>query len=225
MAEITAVKTKDSAIVINQADLRERLLRVNGTTFIQLSSTTELKMNKRGNPLHKQVVKDSITNCIVGFSYTNMVNNARGRELTAEVREACLEAGVSEEILAQFEGEVKEMTENSAATFKAKSRQWGTHVRDPYSGKLSRILVEHTNKDNQHNYYLQVAILGTKPAVYRYKDTGDELTAADLAIAKSFIPKKKEGERQGLKKPIIVRDYLLGNITRIHLNTAQYKMG
>ena len=224
MAKIAEVKTKESAMVISQADLRSRLLQVRGTTFIHLESTTEPKMNKTGNPLHDLVVKDSITNCIVGFSYENMVDNARGRELSAEVIEACEEAGVSAEILAQFKAEVKTMASESAEKFTASSRKWGTHVRDPYSGEVSRILIEHINKDKQHNYYLQVAILGTQPAVYRYKESGEVLTADDLAIAKSFMPKRKEGARQGLKNPIIVRDYNLGNVKRIHLNKARYKV-
>ncbi|GAH21412.1 unnamed protein product, partial [marine sediment metagenome] len=117
------VKTKDAAMVISQADLRTRLLRVRGTTFIQLFSTTEPKMNKTGNPLHGLIVKDSTTNCIVGFDYTNMVDNARGRELSVEVIEACKEAGISIDILAQFSAEVKTMAKDSAEKFTASSRK------------------------------------------------------------------------------------------------------
>lgn len=224
MAEITVkTKIKDVAVVISLRELVDRLLRVKGTTFIQLSATTEPKMNKTGNPLFGNVVKDSITNSIVGFSYENMVNNARGKELSVEVREACLEAGVSEEILAQFSGEVKELAKRSADNFKAADRKWGTHVKNPITGETSRILIEHW-KEREHKYYLQVAILGTKPAVYRYKTSGKELSAEDLAIAKTFMPKRKEGERQNLKNPIIIRDYSLKNLTRIHLNKAQYKL-
>lgn len=224
MQRITEVKTKDSAIVISQVDLRTRLLKVRGTTFIHLESTTIPTMRKTDNPLFGLVEKNSTTNCIVGFDYTNMVDNARGKELSAEVLEACQEAGISPEILAQFSAEVKTMAKDSAEKFTASSRKWGTHVCDPYTGEVSRILIEHTNKDHQHNYYLQVAVLSTSPAVYRYKDTGGILTADDLAIAKSFMSKRKEGARQDLKNPIIVRDYGLKNVKRIHLNKAQYKL-
>lgn len=221
--EQTAVIKTEALTQIKPISLIYRLLDVNGTTFIQLSTTTEPKMNKRGNPLFGQVLKDSITNCIIGYNYENMVNNARGRELAKDVKQAALDAGVPPEILKQFEGEITGIAERAAENFEAKNRTWGHHFISPFNNEPSKILIEHT-KDGEKRFYLQVAVLSNQEPVYRYKIDGKVLSANDLAVAKSFMPKRKEGERQGLKKPIIVRDYRIDNVRKVTLQKTKYEI-
>jgi len=223
--ENTAVKTEARpTFVISVRELIDRLWQVRGTTFIQLSATTEPKMNKRGNILFGNVVKDSITNCIVGFNYENMVNNARTRELSAKVKQACFDAGVPIEVLKQFETEVKGIVDKSTKEFSASERKWGKHSVSKITGETSKILVEHTTKDNEHRNYVQVAVLNSKTPVYRYKDTGEVLTDEHREYIKQYMPKKKEGEKQELKKPIIVRDYRVDSVRRVTLNKSKYSL-
>ena len=224
------VKVDLPVISINSNLLVRKMMGIKGTTFIQLFSTTEPKMNKTGNALYGNVVKDSITNCIVGFNYENMVNNARKRELSAEIKQACIDNGVPQDVIDQFEGEVIGLAEKAAENFKSAGRRWGKHFPvavnfDTETLKwvetLSRILIHH-EKDGEDRFYLQVAVLNSKTPVYRYKETGCVLSEADLAIAKSFMPKKKEGERQELKNPIVVRDYRIDNVKKLHINKQRY---
>lgn len=220
----TVVKTEKVVTQISIRELIDRLWAVRGTTFIQLSATTEPKMNKRENVLFGNVVKDSITNCIVGYNYENMVNNARKRELTADVKQACLDAGVPIEVLQQFESEVKDIADKSTKEFSAAERKWGKHSVSKITGETSRILIEHTTKDGEHRNYVQVAVLGTKTPVYRYKETGEVLSDADREYIKQFFPKRKEGERQGLDKKVIVRDYRIDNVRKVTLNKTYYSL-
>ncbi len=224
MEKVRVTKT-ETMTRIDVISLIYRLLDVRGTTFVSLTSRTEPKMNKRNNPLFGNVEKVSTTNCIIGYNYENMVNNARKRELATDVKQAALDAGVPAEILKQFEGEITGIAEKAANDFEAKKRQWGKHYISPFDNKPSRILIEHTPKDStEKRFYVQVAVLNTKTPTYYYKGTDNELSTDDLVTAKSFMPKRKEGERQELKNPIIVRDYRIDNVKKITLNKSRYEI-
>jgi len=230
----TTTAVRKTTVKTTVGVLLKRLFELRGTTFIQLHTTTEARMNKGGrensNRLHGKVVKDSTTNCIIGFSYENMINNARKRELSADVKTACIDAGVPADILDQFESEVENMVDKSITDFVAKSRQWGNHVQTglefnietcKFDPIFSKTMVEH-EKDGEHRYYVQVAVLNSQDPVYKYADTGKELSEDDREYMKLYTPKKKEGERQELKKPIIIRDYRVDNVKRMHLNKVIY---
>ena len=205
---MTQTDTQTKPIIeISKGLLIQRLIDVRGTTFIQLSATTEPKMNKTNNPLFGNVLKDSNVNTIVGFSYENMVNNAKVRELSKDVKQAALDAGVSPEMLKQFESEIGEIAKNAAEKFETADRKWGKHLvidkkfnieTCEMEDVLSKTIIYHY-KDNELRYYIQVAILGHTTPVYRYKDTGLPMSIEDIETAKSFMPPRKEGARQGLK--------------------------
>ena len=67
-----------------------------------------------------------------------------------------------------------------------------------------------------------MAILSSQKPTYHYKDSGAELTDDDREFIKQYIPSKVEGSRQGLRKPIIIRDYRIDNVTGITINKASY---
>lgn len=119
--------------------------------------------------------------------------------------------------------------------FVAAERKWGNHVQtgcrfnevtlmvEPIHSKA---LIEHTPKDSdEHRFYVQLMVLSHKKPTYFYKDSGKDLTADDLEYIKAYMPKRTEGARQGLKKPIIVRDYRVDNVTTIRMNRTQYDIG
>ncbi len=117
--------------------------------------------------------------------------------------------------------------------FVASKRKWGNHVQTgcrfneqtlEVEPILSKALIEHT-KDDEHRFYVQLAVLSHRPPTYFYKDSGKPLSDADLNYIRQYMPKKTEGTRQGLKKPIIVRDYRVDNVKTIRMNRTQYDIG
>jgi hypothetical protein len=190
-------KTKtDVAVEITKNQLINILRGQKGSTFIQLFSTTEVKMNKGGrecsNYLYGNVVKDSESNGIIDFEYENSVNNALSRN-------------------------------GKNADCEIQDRVWGKHmiidwVFDmetlEFKPVYSRIIIEH-EKDNEKRYYLQISIQSAKRPTYRYKDTGAELSEKDIEVMKSYMPTRKT-------ELVVLRDYRVDNVKRIHINKAQY---
>lgn len=117
--------------------------------------------------------------------------------------------------------------------FVAAERRWGNHVQtgcrfDEVTLEVkpifSKALIEH-KKDDEHRFYVQLAVLSHQKPTYFYKDSGKDLTDADLEYIRQYMPPKKEGGRQGLKNPIIIRDYRVDNVKTIRMNRTQYDIG
>ena len=60
--------------------------------------------------------------------------------------------------------------------------------------------------------------------VYKWIETGQELTEAEIAEMKTFFPKKKEGERQGLAKPYIIRSPRVDGFDSITFGGINYQI-
>lgn len=56
------------------------LSNVASAQFVTITTLTEPKMNKRGNPLFGRVVKFAVRNCQFGYDYENAVNNRLERQ-------------------------------------------------------------------------------------------------------------------------------------------------
>ena len=233
MTDKTAVKTVEIAnptVAISITDLVNILFQQNRTTFIGFDSITEPTMNKKGNRFLCNVEKLSTVNALTGYQYESMVNNAHKREIETGIRQAMLNNGVPENIITAFENDMTEIIEQSHEKFESAGLSWGQYMVNPITGKKSRILIDHTKKDRKtqlpdpstYAMYAQVAILQTKTPVYRWKDTGIELTETEIAEMKTFFPKKKEGSRQGLIKPYIIRTYSLNNLMGVRINKQRY---
>jgi hypothetical protein len=91
--------------------------------------------------------------------------------------------------------------------FKSAPRRWGKRV--------DLKTVEHNDK-----VYLTTATLNHYETTYEDMN-GD--TVAKEAIAE-FLPKKKEGTRQGTEKKVIYRDFDATNITEITMNGDTFKV-
>ena len=190
------VQKVDTAIEISKNELIGILIKQKGHTFIQLFATTDVKMNKGGrensNYLYGNVIKDSEVNGGVDFEYENAVNNALKRE-------------------------------GKNPDYELGKRAWGEHMIIDYVFDIetleftpvySRILIEYI-KDGEKRYYVQMAVQSAKKPTYRYKDTGEVLSEKDIEVMKSYISDKKE-------ELVVVRDYRVDNVTRIHINKGQY---
>jgi hypothetical protein len=192
--------TKDVSTVITKNQLIRKVMQQKGYTFIQLFATTEVKMNKGGrectNHLFGNVTKDGNINAGIDFEYENSVNAALIKEgLTPD--------------------------------FVVGERKWGKHMIINYvfdnktldfKKVYSRVIIEH-EKDGEKRFYLQLKVNPEKckKAVYRYKDTGEVLSEEDKETMYSYMPKRKP-------EKVVLRDYRIDNVTRIHINKEQYRL-
>ena len=217
----TAVKTK---IEVTVAQMMTILFAQNTTSFIGFDSTTEPNMRKTNNRFYGLVEKLSTVSALGWYQYGRMVDNAQKRQLSAELKATLVENGVPMDTIEGFENDLSDIVESAHTQFESAGLQWGEYMVDPKTGEKSHMLIDHTKKDNEYRVYAQVAILNTQSPVYRWKETGKELSEAELSEMKTFIPNKKEGTRQGLRKPYIIRTYTLDNVLNFRLNKSEYKI-
>lgn len=222
------VKTKSSVVVtISIRDLVDRLLGIKATTFCQIWQTSKPSMNKTGNRFYGKVTKTNSLNCLTGYQYADMVNNARARESKARLTEAMLAAGVPQDKIDGFFGEVNTIVENAAKQFESAGLPWGEYFIDPRTSEKSRCIIEHTPKSgdfaDKKGFYMQVAVMNSADPVYKWKETGIELTEAEVSEMKKFFPKKKDGAKQGLAKPYIIRSPRLDGFDAITFAGVNYQ--
>jgi hypothetical protein len=96
--------------------------------------------------------------------------------------------------------------------FTALPRKWGVRIKRE-DGTVTP-LVEHKGA-----YYLEMKVelsLG-----YEYRKDGATL---DPKAVEAFLPKKKEGERQEVANPVILRDYSIESIRQITLGGVVYEI-
>jgi len=220
----------DSVVIqLNKAQLVNVLFGVKGVTFIGADTTTIPKMNKGGlqnlNYMFDNVVKDSIVRCMLGFDYEKRQDTEASKQWVKDAVDAAIEAGIDLETIQKSVASLKEYSTQSVEKFEAKPRKWGKHMKNPETGKVSRIMIDHTKIDKKtrqllpetYARYMQVEILGAKSPVYRYKDSGEVLSEKDLAIVKEYLQPRKD-------EPITIRDYSIENIKNIRINKQNYQI-
>lgn len=67
-------------VTVTVPELVEVLKQVEKSTFVSLTTETEVRMNKTGNPLYGQVKKLSTCNYLMGNDYEDRVNNNEKKE-------------------------------------------------------------------------------------------------------------------------------------------------
>ena len=200
------------------------LFAVKGVTFISFKSTTVPKMNKGGrsndNKMFGMVVKDSTVNIMVGYDDNKRVNKVARQVWSDNAIQSAIDAGIDPKVA---EDSVKLVSDYcKLPKIDAKPRKWGEHMLNTVTDKISSILVDHTNKDNEYKIYVQCEIMSVldKP-VYRYSsdhtNSGQVLSDTDLAMVKLYAPKPKQEDR-------IVRSYGIGGIKKVSVNGGLYEI-
>ena len=223
-----AVKTRATVVVKTAVrDMVDRLFGVKNTTFVQIWQTTEPSMNKTDNRFYDKVIKKNCLNCLIGYQYEKMVNNARAKENRAKLTDAMLMAGVPMYKITAFFTDVKEIVDTAAKQFKSAGLKWGKYMIDSRTGEKSRCLIDHTPKTGRwkdnYGYYIQTAVMHSSEPVYRWKNTNELLTETEIEEMKEYFSKKKEGTRQGLVKPYIIRSPRLDTFDSFTLFGVNYQ--
>lgn len=65
---------------LTRTQLKELLSTTKGTTIVTIETETDPRMRKTNNPYSGHIVKRSKVNGMIGWNYTNSVNNQRDRE-------------------------------------------------------------------------------------------------------------------------------------------------
>jgi len=222
----TAEQVRTSAVVVVSTimDMVARFLQLKSTTFIQIwqKTTTISRMRKTGNRFAGKIYKLNCLNCVTNYDYERMVNAARSKEAMAELRQAMENAGVPiDKIEAFFKTAKSDITEN-AETFKSAGLPFGKYVDS------SKCVIDHTPESgewkDQYGYYLQVCVLNYATPVYKWIDTDETLTEAEIVEMKSFITPAKPSSRQGLENEKIIRSPRFETMQSVTLNKHNYKL-
>jgi hypothetical protein len=211
---------RDIYTAIDSVDLQDLLTdsAERGTTFVKMFTNTVPAMRKTNNPFFDNIIKSSQTVCMVGFDYENVVNNARAKEAFAMAVDYFAEQlDISKKEAKKYIESLLPKANSKVRDFQAKPRVWGNHINS--------ILIDHTNKAGQYNVYIQVWVLHSQKPVYKYADNGKALEGKELDSMKSFLSKRSSNAgHQGLEKEVVIRDYNIGNIDKIHLNKQKYSI-
>jgi hypothetical protein len=101
--------------------------------------------------------------------------------------------------------------ENKNLDFTPHRRSWGELMDN-------RMLVVHTNKQNETNYYLQIIVKHSDTPIYVWGAT--EIMKEEIA---EYLPKKSNPKTQNaLDEKVIVRDIKLSNIRMIRMLGEEY---
>ncbi len=231
-----ATKTENIVVTeLNKDQLVNVLFNVLGVSFIGADTTTIPDMTKGGrqhlNYMYDNVVKDSTIHCMLGFDYEKRQDSVASKQWVADAIAAAKDAGIDIDTIEKSVKSLKEYSTQSIEKFEAKERVWGTHMKNPDTGKVSRVMVHHTKSKTvivdgkktkvlipeTYARYMQVEILGAKTPVYRYKDSGEVLSEKDMACVREYLSKRPE-------TPVVIRDYSVENIRNIRINGSHYKI-
>jgi hypothetical protein len=111
--------------------------------------------------------------------------------------------------------------ENVLANFEPSPRKWGSHIDNPYNGKSSKTIIDHTKKDGEYNQYIQMRTLKTVSVRYVWSDTEIDLTAEEVTELKTFFPPYRPS-KQGIEKEVIVNDYKMSSIVMLKMDKTLY---
>lgn len=222
------VVTRDVKVAITSEQFVDMLHRVKGVTFASFETNTCPKMNKRGNEkFFGKVEKLCKVFVMLGADYENCVNNTRIDEIVDEA----LAIGIDNELIKRFldkktRKELEATAEEINTPFEAKPMPWGHFIVNPLTGKISRIMIEHTPEETGLlTKYVRTIPLGSESPIYRWKESGIALTEAEVAEMKTFFPgKHSNADWQGVKEEneILVRTYQLPNIYEVKMNKTHY---
>jgi len=106
--------------------------------------------------------------------------------------------------------------------FTPQPRTWGNHIFNPFIGRNSKTIIEHTNKKEQYNQYVQMRTLSVQEVHYEWIENGQALTETETEQLKSFMPERKKSQTQNTEKEIRVNDYKVESIEMMSMNNVSY---
>lgn len=219
------VVTKQKEVVktrVTKAQLISLLFEQKMTTFIGFDAVTAPDMRKTNNRFFGLVKKESTVSALGFYQYARMVDNAQKRQLSTELIQTLLDNGVEQSTIDSFNADLDGIVDSAHQQFESAGLQWGKYMIDPKTDEKSRLLIDHTKKGGIYGTYAQVAILATQSPVYKWSESGRELSEQEISEMKTFFPPKKEGTRQGLRTPYIIRTYSLDNVRAVRMNRQHY---
>lgn len=98
--------------------------------------------------------------------------------------------------------------EGNIIPFEAAHRQWGYRETTP-DGKLTPFVFNPKTGER----YLELKV--QRSLEYQYVDANGNVIPAELV--NPFLPQRKEGARQQVENPVILRDYKLSNIKQLQM--------
>ena len=187
---------------ITHSQLKDKILNeIKGATFISLRTVTKQNsLNKGGKkvaPMFEslQINPDTIK------KYSNIVGLLSGGDVSYQ-----------DFVNNRLTKEAKELgKEKAQLTFEAGPRTWGT--------RINNAIVEYDGK-----YYLTLYCMANNKPIVTYKYNGKLLNINDSKFDPWRKPEKKEGDNQGTKNPIIVKDFSFENIKEITFNKNTYSV-
>lgn len=81
--KITSKVIEPIVLTMKRDSFVKLMLASKGAEFVTIWTRTKTDLKKTNNPF--ATVKESVKNCIIGFDYTNSVNNQRNREEIEEI--------------------------------------------------------------------------------------------------------------------------------------------
>ena len=106
--------------------------------------------------------------------------------------------------------------------FTPQPRIWGTHIFNPFIGKNSKTIIEHTNKNDDYNQYVQMRTLSVQDVRYEWIENGQTLTENEREQLKQYLQKRSKSQTQDVEKEIIVSDYKVESIEMLSMNNILY---
>jgi len=185
---------------LNLEQLQEKLMGLKGAPFatILARTTPQFVGGKQCPMIQRGVRKLALVNVMIGsWSYENAVNNERLRE-----------------------GKPADET-GAVEYFTPLERSWGKQLHNEAAKLVGIIRHEKTDKKTKVitvHYYLKTRII--KSLKYNYYDAdGNHVPKAE---AEKYLPKRTEGRRQQVDKPVRERDYTMQNIKTIWMEGEAY---
>lgn len=176
--------------------------KLKGATFVSLrTETTQTSLNK-GSGVNAMIETINVAPDKIR-KHTDFVGLIAGGTISYE-------DFVNNRLLKEAKDKGKDKAQ---LTFESGSRKWGEHYKD------SPALVHHKGA----KYLVVFCVANNEPKVkHLYEGSVIDLTEARFDRYRK--PAHKEGENQGTKSPIVVRDYKFDNIKEITIFKETYKV-
>lgn len=192
---------------ITAIDFAKLLFNQRGATFVTIvAQTVPTLVGGKKCPL-AGLTKTSRVNGTINWSYENAVNRQREREQTP--------LDVNDEV----------------EQFEAKPRQWGVrlHIAGDRKTRLLPLVAHPWHKSTIDADELRLIPVESLYLEFRVGESLEyQYNLGDRIVPESevnqYLPVRREGARQQVENPVILRDYKLVNIVEITMNGETYEI-